>query len=229
MNGNAEHAVEHEELLSAVLAGELAHESPDFQRRIAECPECRARWERVRPIAARLAEAGAEERRALSSALAGGAAPGEDGIDATVARLVRSEPWRSARPRRWTWLAAAALLMVLGTWWYESTDSERAPPGADVPLGDRDEHLRLIAPVGKVATFERFLWQYDGRDAAFLLILHEESETGERRKLREISCGGDTEWKPDFELPARIFWEVVVLDEFGVPLSGSPRSASAWR
>jgi len=223
------HPVEHEELLIAVLAGERDHATREFQHLLATCPACRERWERARPVAERLARAGEDERHALAAALAGEEAPGEDHVSATLDDLVRSEPWRRPRSRPWLWLAAAGLLAAFGAWWYAGSGRERMPE-VDVPLGEEGSAPRLIEPVGKVSAFERFRWEYDDPDATFLLTLREEAAQGEPgRVVREIQCGGDKEWKPDIELPLRIHWEVVVLDEFGMPVPGSSRSASAWR
>lgn len=225
------HPAVHDELLIAVLSGEHDPATEEFRRLLATCPTCRERWERVRATAARVSQVGQEERRALEQALDGPPAPGEERIQSVLTHLARAERHASPRAPRWIpWLAAAGLLAALGAWWYASPGRGGDEQEPDIPLGDVTEGLRLVGPVGKVDAFDLFRWAYDGADATFLLTIFAESEAGERGpRLHEIPCGGDTEWKPDIELPARIQWEVVLLDGFGVPIPGSPSSASAWR
>ena len=229
---NVEHPAEHEELLIAVLAGERAPEAREFQRLLATCPACRERWERARPIAARLARAGEDHRHALAAALAGDTAPGEDAVSATLADLVRSEPWKRPRSRRWLWLAAAGLVLATGLAWQAFRRAPTSGLPEDVPLGD--DELRLIEPVGEVAAaaFERFRWEYDGvADGGFDLFFYPETESGQRGELLfAIPRWKTKEWTPDSaqraQLSRRMRWEVHALDAAGEVVDR--RSRSAW-
>jgi hypothetical protein len=223
------HPPAHDELMRAVRAGERDEAAPEFRQLLDTCPQCAASWARLQDVAARLTAAARAQHRSIEAAAARPAGPGEERIDATLARLAREEPHRAPRrSRRWVWLAAAGVVLAGGLAWRARFGP---PEGLDheVPLGDG---LRLLAPIGAVSAseFPDFRWEYDGDPpGGFELHIYAEDEPGDAVVTKRLKTD---EWIPTPEerraLPARIVWEVSALGAHGPsdPLASS--SGSAW-
>jgi hypothetical protein len=219
---SADHPRAHEELLRAVRAGERDAAEPEFRELLRSCESCAASWGGLEDVAARLSATAREQRSAIASAAARPPGPGEDRIDATLARLAREEPHRA--PRRSlarVWLVAAAVLLAGAlAWRLVRPPAERGP---DVPLGPED--LRLLEPIGTVRVGDvRFRWEYDEPAASFELVIDVEGQDEPIAKRVQGS-----EWIPGPEdrskLTGRIRWTVNPLDDAGEQLDSRSETA----
>jgi hypothetical protein len=223
------HPPVHDDLMRAVRAGERDEAAPEFRQLLDTCPQCAASWGRLQGVAARLTAAARAQHRSIEAAARRPAGPGEERIDATLARLAREEPHRAPRrSRRWLWLAAAGVVLAGGLAWR----AHFGPPedqDHEVPLGDG---LRLLAPIGAVSAseFPDFRWEYDGDPpGGFELRIYSEDERDEPVVTKLLKTRA---WTPSPEerraLPARIIWEVDAIGAFGPEDLLAASHESAW-
>jgi hypothetical protein len=222
---SAVHTAAHEELLAALLAGELGRDDPAVEAVLAACEHCSERLAELESTAERLTAAAEEERSILAEASRPRRSPGTERLEARLRELALVEA--HARPRRRTlfWLVAAGIAGSLFAWTLLSDGGRGAEP--PVILG---ESLRLLRPVGTVKSFDvPFVWEYEGpAPGGFRVLIYEDGEDG--RLLHEEPRWMEKTWTPEPSLvagwPARIRWEIEPLDAFGDPVASQSESAS---
>jgi hypothetical protein len=217
----SQHGREHEELLAALLAGELAATDPRAVELLAGCERCRASFSALRDVAAQLARAASaqeEDRAAIESAPP---APGEELV---LARLEELAPVERRSSRRLWGLAAAAALLFACLWLVRAFVGEEP---RETWLHEQDLHL--IEPLDGARSFERFTWKYDKDASSYTLTIYAGADAGGTR-LVEIPKWKESTWTSDkktlTELPGRIYWEVQAFDAFGQPLAARGTAAS---
>ena len=221
----SEHWKEREDLLAAVLAGELSEEDRRLQELIAQDPEL---YEELKDVASRLESCGSIARQILAEAASRTTAPGSERVEATLrAEIQRTAgPARSAPPsppRRPSaaapWLVAAAA--VLAAVWLAFTFTGRrdvpASGGHDVELGGLP--IDELAPAGKVERIGEFRWRCPLPNDGFFELQIDDARrefTGEANLLERIPGLIEPRWTPDEQRvagwPAKIRWRVRALD-----------------
>ena len=222
-----QHGEQHEAWLAEFLAGERPAPAAEAElaRRTEACAECRASWERLRAVSARLQAAGRERGAVLAELAAAehasASAPGEERVLGVLESLAAAAP----RRRLWRgWLlgvAAALLGVVLLRAFLGRTEDAPAP----VTLG---EEIHLVAPAAVVPEIERFEWTYGGDAASFTLSIFADDRGARGGLLDEVPGLSESTWTPSPEKlrawPARILWRVEARDDFGRPLASLERS-----
>ena len=179
-----------EELLAALVSGELPQDDPRAQALFQERPELREEVEALRALGGRLAGAGDYEQAAVAAQ----EDPGDQSREA-ARRAVLEAPGPAPRltsRRRWLTLvgAAAAGIAAISLW---PRDDQPADPGGEIYLGSSgDFDIRLD---GELAAPDRIHW--DPADlsggASYRVLLYD--STGASRSVAE---GLDKpEWSPD--------------------------------
>ena len=220
----SEHPPQHEELLRAVRAGERDPAEAEFQAQLASCAQCAARWRALEDVAKRLSAVARAQRHGLTAAAARPPGPGEERIEATLARLAREEPLHA--PRRFrarAWLVAAALLLAGSLAWRALVHAPERPL-PDVPLGASG--LRLLEPLGEVHRSDlRFRWQDENQAPSYDLRISPFDEPDVT--LLELRVYA-REWIPGPEqsasFPRHFVWSVTARDDAG---GGDSASSSA--
>ena len=171
----------------------------------------RAELSELRDLEARLQDAGRELRADLDHADGLESAPGEQDVEAIVARLAGAEsespppaattpPVRSiARP---LWAVAAAVLILALTLAFR----DREP--SDIPLGEGA--FELHAPVG----VERFTWDATRSEFGWYRVLIRSAPGAP--VIVESDRLTETTWRPDeaerAQIPTEYYWEVEIRE-----------------
>jgi len=235
---NGLHSKSHESLLHEVVTGDLSPADRRVARMLAECSDCRARFEELRALSSLLDEAAREERATLASLDWKSDAPGTE----RIAPFVRSkvEEQRRARadarpphpgisgPRLgWRVLAAAAGVLAVG-WVVRLLLFPERERQSSVLLGQRAESR--LHPSGRVASFERFTWDLDLPLHGWYSIRVETPPGKDSVVLAEPpQLLREPRWNPSpAELarwPDEIYWRVDVFDSTGTRVHGDGTSA----
>jgi len=147
----SKHDPEHEELLLAVVAGDVPPNAPEVRERTSECATCAARLARLRSVTQRLDEEAQEELAILALAERMDDAPGTERIEAfrehPEYRRYGVDPARRPGGRPvlpWAaaivGLAAAALLVVVFARGGENPGGDGGGDGGDPP-GTEERYL----------------------------------------------------------------------------------------
>jgi hypothetical protein len=202
--GGGAHGAHHEDLLTAVLAGDLAADAPAAVE-LARCPVCATQLQRLRLLAGRLDDAGRDGREVLDAG---------------------REPAAERGPRRLRLLpllaAVAALLAVCFVLVPMRGCAEPAQPDGDMLLHTPDEDG--FAPSGAVRAdlpWGPFQWREDttALDARYVVEVRREEFDG--TVSEPIVTSGRlrrSPWRPSpaervtLERCARIRWVVSVDD-----------------
>lgn len=142
-----------EQLLEAIVAGDLDPDSPAVRERLHADPALAERARALLELASRVGGAGREERAVLREAAALESAPGEDRVATVVARELGAR----GRRGRFPWLRAAAAALVLAL----------AAVGVRSLLRDAEPDWQFVgssslSPSGEVESFDRFTWTLGG-------------------------------------------------------------------
>lgn len=208
---------ENEELLIAVLAGDVSEQDARVQRARSEDPQFARQLDELRGIERRLSAARPQGINELS------AIEGE-------AEIVE-EFQQSVRPAR-RWSGPAGLLAIaagiIGLFWVGTLFLAGENPGSKpITLSGQ---LEGYAPVGTVEGFDVFRWPDPLPPNGSYELMIRAADSGAQLIL--VEGLESAEWKPDatqaLSWPARIEWRLTVLDGSGA-LHGSPRFFSAQR
>jgi hypothetical protein len=190
---------EHERLLEAILAGEVAVEDPRVRRARGDAPFAE-RLDRLLAVHAELDGAAATTHRDTADAAA--APEPFAGAD----ELVRTELLRhgaAARRSRALWTAAAVVLLgiaIVAFWPREPT----VPRGQWLGGG-----VRCEAPVGELpgAPFDRFTWSYELPAGGWfeVRVFARDDRTTPLAQSPRLTAAT---WRPGVALPHAIRWEV---------------------
>ena len=221
------HDAEHEEMLHAHLAGDLAPDDPRLVERLGRCRACRERLDELRALTTLLERVGGEQRAHLAPTA--GPAPGADRVAATLHALaqgrapaaLRPVPAPSRRATLWRVGLAAASVLAAG-WIVKSLLPEGSEPREDVLLGDRGSSR--VHPSGPVERFDRFDWDDPPPNAAYYRF--QAWKQGEELEADPIVEGrvSSLPWTPDPEELERldslnaIHWELIAVDAEGTPI-----------
>lgn len=215
------HSQEHEVWLAEVLAGER-HE-PELAARLALCAECRAGWERLRAVGARLEAAGLAQRAHVAELAGEPPARDEERVLALLERFAPPAPPRRLPWRGWLLGVAALLLALLLGLRLFGPRLEPAP----VVLGAQVE---LLAPLGGTPDFARFAWTYDEEAARFDVRVYAADGDRPAGLLHTEPSLRTSTWIPAPQLfqswPSRIVWQIDAYDDFGRPLGSG--EGLAW-
>lgn len=209
---------EQEDLLIAVMAGDLAPEDARVQAACARDPQFAQRLAELREIEHRLSAsmpAGLERLPPIE---------GEERILRGFREVVEPPQNRKLALRLAPWLAVAAL--VLGIFWLGTRFSrDENPTRGPITLSDAPAGY---APVGEVAAFEDFRWPDALPSGGSYELRIFDARSG--RLLTSVEEWAEPFWKPSAEelaaWPRSIRWELSVRDSSRA-LHGSPRSFSA--
>jgi len=222
------HPREHEELLTALLAGERAPTDPEVERRLRECPECAREWAQVQDARRRLETVAAEADAALDEISELRDAPGEERVLPILQRLAAETPYAPRRrPALGRWLAAAAVLLSFA-WLLGRSLSDSGNDEPPTTLGPR---LEIRAPRGEVTSYAPFSWTYPAGADRYEVRVYDALDTTLSTSLltRRLK---ETSWTPDEDqlrgLPGRIVVVVEALDAFGNVKPAGSDSAEAW-
>ena len=191
-----------DELLQALLTGDLSAEAAEVAERLAGEPQLALRWRELSNTTAAVDDA---LRAVRESAVEDGPQPERPAID-LAACMARAGAGR--RARRGRWLVAAALLLVglgfLVRPWLQPTDPL---------LGTSQVTLEADG-------YTRFGWRTSRRDVdSWVVIVFDAGtrvEVDRSGKLRVM------QWEPGAASdgwPPRIYWEVHGLDDLGQPVA----------
>jgi len=229
---SAEHTPEHEALLVAALADERVEHAGEWVARLAQCDECRRRFEKLCAVRDLLDDAGREERETLAALDWNQSVPGTDTVAPFVRALAqkRKQQLRSTRTRRvvlWTASAAAGVLVV---GWIARLLS---PPNRD---GARDTLLGAqnnasCSPKGPVVEYGQFNWELPlPLQGAFELSIWDDRADAPLEPLFPPLKLYEPKWTPTPEqtraLPDKIRWEVHVYDASGAQLRAEAHASA---
>lgn len=194
-----------ETLLLAVLAGERSEQDPEVQATFATHPELAQHLARLRALEAQLDAHGREAREILAEA-----ATTPSPHDALVRKTLHEH--LRPRPQPWAWLALAAVLLVGAAWtlWPTGPGPADANSMLDLRLGE-------LRPQGTVANFDVFRWHLAApAQGSYVVRVHPADGSQQEPLVVSVTA---PEWHPTAQqlanLPARILWEVEVLDAAG--------------
>ena len=223
MNAN-----QREELLTALVAGDLDLGDPLVSDALAADPTIREELEALRALERRVAAAGEDELEVLDAAATVPAGIEEERAMVHARRLFGAEP---ARPRTRVsplpiGLAAAALFaigLLLGRL--------GGPPPTTEPTAPRElgSGVRVVAPAGEVHRYDEFRWEFSLSNGYAYELTVWNAETGE--EVVTTPRLGEPAWRPPagLELPNRIAFTVHVLDAAGNVIARGNGDASLVR
>ncbi len=207
----SQHSPEHEALLERLFLGEQSRDDSAARQVLAQCPECRVRWEELDHLTRSLDAAGEEEHVVLRQA---SSADSQDRVGRTIRGIARELPPRGpSRIAPWPIMVvlAAGVILAISAWsWWEP---EGDPP-AEVFLGPQT--IVCTSPVGEVESFAPFQWQGERLASGWYQL-----------KIQGASPQSDFEWIEDrlsepawnpsdellSRLPTSIWWEVRRFDD----------------
>ncbi len=221
---------ERDDVLARLLSGELSAEEEPARSMLERSRELRSELASLRAAIDRVDAAAREEHEILEEISDLAPTPEEDRV-MERARATFVTP-RTARPIGSISLLpigmAAAVLLAIGLWLggIESPAAPEAPERAPRVLGST---IVLLAPLGPVADYDEFRWEFTLRRGQAFEVTLWDDETGQ-----EITTSPrvfEPRWSPPvvFELPQRLRWEVHVLDSWGNPVSSGVGEASRAR
>ncbi|MDP6368306.1 MAG: hypothetical protein QF724_11210 [Planctomycetota bacterium] len=229
---NTSHEQGHEDILEAILVGDLSPTAPRAKTLLDSCELCRRQLAELQALESLLQQAGAEERATLAEAAECKNAPGLDSVESVlhsmagqptaIPQLVPAPEQGARRPSPWRLLvglaAAAALVLMLNTL--------LGPGPEEPPLWLGSGNLELIAPLGPQASsqaIEAFAWNGPLPPGGWfeIRVLNGETVVLERRLSTSPWTLTPNEQQ---ELPASFTWEVRTLDA-----SGSPSASATGR
>ncbi|MEM7204837.1 MAG: hypothetical protein AAF628_31565 [Planctomycetota bacterium] len=207
----------HERLLESIAAGDRSLEDP-LVAKARRDPGFARELDRLLSVRDELRAAADAERAALSAL---DDPPPFEGADDLVRVSVTQHSGNTVRPAtgRRTWVAAmvaAAALVAVTVWWWSSR--ARPSPGPWLSGG-----IRCVAPVGDVAEYGPFRWQYTLPAGGYfeVRVLNEErAEVGASPPLEDDS------WTPTDPLPPRIRWHVRAYSVTGEELATGQAEAA---
>lgn len=225
-----EHPPEHDEFLADVLAGDRPIGSAGVNERLAACRACRVAVAEMGVMLGELARLSEQHRADVAQAIAGRGAAEEALMRQAWERQVR--PQRARVPIRWRIGALAALLAVAVALWLRQQPAPPQPIGAVAPaeiaLGGDDAVLQPLTPIGRVARFDRFVWQCD-RQPGWTFVVVVSDPNAPDTEYRSGPLVG-LEWTPSPEQrdawPARIRWLVEAYPPGQAPVISNP--VDAW-
>lgn len=227
----------HEELLTRLLADDVAEGSPAARRQLESCARCREQWTALSGLARRIDELEHEQRGVLIQVARRSHAPGAGEVAARLERLRASAAVprttdlvtpSSSRPRQrgrpgWRWIAAlaAGLALVLAVPYFAA---RRGSSTDDLLLGSRS--IEAVSPLGAGSVFDTFEWRYalppGGRFELVIADAHaREIERKTSAENRWLAAAGETDGWPD-----QIRWRVIAYDAGGGTIAGSPLFAA---
>ena len=225
------HPAAHEEILSAILAGDL---NPDDERARAlteKCATCRESLEEMRGVAERLDAGRTIREDVLAEANAIKDAPGLADVERVL--LAQSRGSRRLSPGITIGIAAAALLVV-ALWLGRSYlfDGGGEPPHrGEILIGDHE--ITAVAPLGTVDDFDEFRWEFELPPNGVFEVIVYDATSGQ--KGEEIGRSGELDepfWRPPVGESSgwknAILWEVQAFDNSRFPL-GRSGPQEAWR
>lgn len=223
---NAPHTEGHEALLVAALADDSGEHVRELEARLANCSECRARFEELTAVRALLDQAGREERETLAELDLTATVPGSDTVAPLVRKLAsqRQHRLRSSRLRLVTLLVASAAAAVLFVGWLVRVlVPDRPGDHRGTTLGQT--HTGQHSPKGTGQSFELFKWDDELPDGGtFDLVISDPSKSADDavllivRGLEANQCSVPPERTSTW--PARIRWELRLYDATHQPLPG---------
>jgi hypothetical protein len=246
-------ASEHDDILAAVLAGDLTRDDEKVQELLRDEPEFRERLGELERVASRLGDAATLRREVLTEAARGEPAPGLDRVDAVIgARLreraekggaengdrtlfpaSRAGEKRVLSPFSGRFLAAAAVVLVAATVFLLTRDG--GDPGEDLRLLGGEEFTDA-APRGKVSSFAEFRWTFPlAASGTFEVLVYDGRQEARSQADRE-PIGRSFElrsplWQPRPEevrrWPDEIEWEVLAFDGNRVRNAASGRYSAS--
>lgn len=221
-------ASEHERILQAVVAGDLAADASPAREHLEGCMECRGRLEEIASARAELERDGALFREVRAS---GAGRPLTDAerasMDAFERRVIATEQRAAPSPsraRRWPWIALP-LLAAAAIAAYVAFRGDARPDANESPyLGPAN--IRVIAPDGVVERFDAIEWTADVAidQRVELRIEGRAADERERSPIATI-LRAKSPWTPTPEFVARapveIWYTLTVVDVHGQVLDAS--------
>jgi hypothetical protein len=206
------HDPAHEELLQALLAGDLAPGAAAARELLENCAECARRWRELEKLAGAIDSVDRERREVLKAASVARSVPGSDLVAATLERARRDTlggaAQKPARASTWKVALLAAALLVIGFFVGRAlvpSDGDRA----DTYLGHTAIELR--GEIQELSPGTPIRWHYAaGKDRGPFRVMVRD-ETGQY--AREFPVG-TAEWTPTREelrdLPEQVRLRVIV-------------------
>ena len=209
-----------EQLLREILAGDLDRRDPRVRGQMERDPGFEERLAELERMSRWLEEGGAEQRAVLHEASVPRGTEGE----ALVQELLE----RPRRRSRWPLALAAAAAVVLGFLWARGGEPELEPRPLELAvLGDGEPGA--LFPLGEVAAYSRFEWDFDLPDGGWFQVIVSSAE--DDRELQRSRPGVQSSWEPEADVrgawPERIRWTVNAYDATGVVIWSD--GEEAWR
>ncbi len=206
----------HDDLLEKLATGELSPSEEPALSLLAESESLRARWSALEKLQSALGATASEQRTLIERDSAPTDAAFEEAVLARARAVFRtgSTPVPAIRPVPALRIAvAAALLLGFGLWL--SSLPARLPSAELSRPFTLGAPLVLISPVGAVERYDEFRWQYTLKPGLHFEVSIWDEETG--RELWTSPRLHTPNFSPpsELELPARLRWEVWVLDDQG--------------
>jgi hypothetical protein len=222
------HTPEHEALLVAALADERVEHAGEWVARLAQCEECRQRFEKLCAVRDLLDDAGREERDTLASLDLNQSVPGSDTVEPFVRALAqkRKRQLRSAHTRRVALWAASAAAGVLFVGWVVRLLAPPSPVGAnDTLLGAHKK--ASCSPDSPVVEYGEFKWDLPlPPQGEFELVIWDDRPDAPLDAVFRKPKLDTNSWTLSpaeaRALPDKIRWEVHVFDATGAQLPGLP-------
>ena len=216
----------HDELLQRLATGELSPNEEPAASELNNSAELRERWAALQKLQAALGVAGNERRETLDKP------SGTDAVELEQAIMERARsifvpnaaPSEPTQPIKLFPIGIAAALMLGFGLWLSSQSGPITQPDPIIPsvLG---ESLELLSPVGAVKRYDEFRWHYELEPGFnFELILWDEA-TGEELWTSPRTQATSITPPPDLTLPARLRWQVWILDPQGNTITSGASEA----
>jgi hypothetical protein len=222
------HSAEHENVLRALITGDMQPEDPRAADVLTACVECRRKLEDLRALSVLLEETAREERELLASIDPSSGAPGADRVApffrarAAEIRGGQARPVDAPAPARRFWpstfqlLAAAAAVILLA--WVARTVLPEPTPRDPTRLGGSSD--ADMDPHGPASDFARFRWSFARPPGGWYQLVVLSGELGVDAPLHTtIEHLTEKEWHPSAEIradwPDTIRWQVIVRDATG--------------
>ncbi len=205
-----------DQLLGAVLAGDLGVDAPAWKAALARDPSLAKRLDELRSVMRALDRTGEDERATLAAARVAAS----DADLELVRAAARSSRRATARPwwRSWTALAAALVLAALGMLVFEMR-GQKSSDGPHDFLGPG--HAKLLEPNAEFGDARSFRWEGELPIGGTFIVRIFDVDSSGRAGTMAIESGRCEvrQWQPSSaelaKIPQRFFWEVETLPAGG--------------
>ncbi len=234
----SDHPGKHEDVLQALLSGDIDRESAVVQEQLNSCSVCREKVAGLLGLEGAMNQIAdeAEELAFLAFEEAPEGILEEKAVDSFRDQLQESEA-TAPRPLSFSssWVALAAGLGAVGITifliFFLGDPGKENDPLAPGVLGAGQ--LECLFPSGKVASYDRFEWTHEVEGVVRYSLRIYDRESGDRESgepaLGPLSLSEEV-WIPTQEellsLPAEIHWKVVAFNITGIEVGVDSANAS---